>query len=212
MLQLGWATACSGVAADIDCRSQVRNGPPDAVRIRRATALFQFSCSDWKMAECSESTGTTAPPAFLEVSSRAGPAHTRLSLLARATRVPRLAAVRVGARPAAPTIDDITQEASMSAASVTAALPAAVWMPAPFSRSRSSGSRLSSSITAICGRQARACSARRSTLRPAVRATISTSAPPSRAWVSRSRVETPMEPVEPRTVTERERFNAATPD
>src|SRR5215472_17356428 len=116
MLQLEWATACSGVAADIDWRSQVRNGPPEAVRMMRATALFQFSCSDWKIAECSESTGTTVPPAFRAVSSRAGPAHTRLSLLARATRAPRRAAVSVGERPAAPTIDDITHEASMSAA------------------------------------------------------------------------------------------------
>src|ERR1700742_18868 len=123
MLQLGWATACSGVAADMFCRSQVRNGPPEAVRIKRETALFQFSCSDWKMAECSESTGTTVPPAVLAMSSRAGPAQTRLSLLARPTSEPRLAAVRVGARPAAPTMDDITQDASMSAASATAALP-----------------------------------------------------------------------------------------
>src|SRR5580698_2148256 len=89
MLQLGWATAWAGVAADIDCRSQVRNGPPEAVRISRDTAIFQFSCSDWKMAECSESTGTTVPPAFFDISSRAGPAQTRLSLFARAMRAPR---------------------------------------------------------------------------------------------------------------------------
>src|ERR1700761_1856181 len=101
MLQLGWATAWAGVAPDIDCRSQVRKGPPEAVRMMRETACFQFSCRAWKIAECSESTGTTTPPALLAVSSSAGPAHTRLSLLARATRAPRRAAVSVGAGAAA---------------------------------------------------------------------------------------------------------------
>src|SRR3990167_11286507 len=83
MLQLGWATACSGVARAICSRVQVRNGPPDAVRINRATRSMQSGCSTWKIAECSESTGMTLPPALREASSRAGPAQTRLSLLAR---------------------------------------------------------------------------------------------------------------------------------
>ena len=50
-------------------------------------------------------------------------------------------------------------------------------IPVPFSRSRSSGSRRSSSITATCGRQRSACSASRATLRPAVRPTTSSSRP-----------------------------------
>lgn len=37
MLKFGWATACSGVACAICSADQVRNGPPDDVRISRST-------------------------------------------------------------------------------------------------------------------------------------------------------------------------------
>ena len=135
----------------------------------------------------------------------AGPAQTRLSLLASAITAPAFAAAMVGANPAKPTIADITHWASAAAASATACAPAAVSMPDPARRARNSGSARSSSITASRGRQRSACSARREALRPAVSAMMSTSTP---ACSNRSSVETPTEPVEPRTLTLRGRFNA----
>src|SRR3990167_4657912 len=106
MSHLGWATACSGVACSIWPIDQDRNGPPEAVRIKRETCWAFIGSSTWKIAECSESTGITAPPASLAVRSSDGPAQTRLSLLARATTAPALAAARVGGRPANPTMAD----------------------------------------------------------------------------------------------------------
>src|SRR5580693_5253592 len=100
MFQLGWATACSRVAPSMDSRVQDRNGPPEAVRISRRICLAFAGAKTWKMAECSESTGITQPPAALAIASSDGPAQTRLSLLARAMIDPARAAARVGARPA----------------------------------------------------------------------------------------------------------------
>ena len=57
----------------------------------------------WKMAECSESTGTISAPFSRARSITNGPAHTKVSLLARAMRLPVSMAARVGARPAMPT-------------------------------------------------------------------------------------------------------------
>jgi len=56
--------------------------------------------------------------------------------LARPTTQPRRKAAKVGARPAAPTMADITQSAGNCAASTTAAEPAAVRMPVPAKSSR----------------------------------------------------------------------------
>lgn len=207
MLHFGCATACSTLTPRISSRLQPRNGPPEAVRISRDTRSRQAGCSTWKIAECSESTGITPPPASLAVASSAGPAQIRLSLLASAITEPVRAAASVGARPADPTIADITQSAPSAAASLIAAAPAAAPMLEPFSRSRSSGSRLSSSITTWRGRQRLACSASRSTLRPPVSAIISTSAP---ACSSRSSVDLPTEPVDPRMETVRAAISAPT--
>ena len=63
----------------------------------------------------------TQPPAALAMASSAGPAQTRLSLLARAMVDPARAALSVGASPAAPTMADITQSAPWPAQSATAA-------------------------------------------------------------------------------------------
>src|ERR1700750_2814966 len=102
MLQFGCASAWAGVARAICSRLQARNGPPEAVRIRRATCWALAGENTWKIAECSESTGITTPPASLAVLSRVGPAQIRLSLLASATTAPERAAARVGASPANP--------------------------------------------------------------------------------------------------------------
>src|SRR3954452_16342730 len=100
MLQFGCASACAGVARAICSRDQFRNGPPEAVRIRRAICWALDGEKTWKIAECSESTGITAPPASFAVLSRIGPAQIKLSLLASATTAPARAAASVGARPA----------------------------------------------------------------------------------------------------------------
>jgi hypothetical protein len=120
--------------------------------------------------------------------------------LARAITAPVRAAAKVGASPAAPTMALITQSAGRPAASVIAADPAAASTPLPSSRRRSSGKAAPSSIMAIRGRQRTACSASSPTLRPAAKATNSTSEP---ALSSRSRVETPTDPVEPKIDTRR---------
>src|SRR5579859_2402430 len=95
MLQLGWASACSRVATAMVSRVHDRNGPPEAVRIRRRIWSTAAGANTWKMAECSESTGITQPPAARAMASRDGPAQTRLSLLARAMTDPALAAASV---------------------------------------------------------------------------------------------------------------------
>ena len=56
--------------------------------------------------------GSPRRPPACAVRSSAGPAQTRLSLLASATMAPARAAARVGARPAKPTMADITHWAS----------------------------------------------------------------------------------------------------
>src|SRR3569623_1629059 len=103
MLQFGWATACSGVTWAMAARAQVWNGPPEAVSTIFFSRAAQGACRTWKMAECSESTGITLPPASCEAFRSAGPQVTRLSLLARPTTAPVLAAAQAGFRPAAPT-------------------------------------------------------------------------------------------------------------
>ena len=62
MSQLGCASACSGVASAMSASAQLRNGPPDAVRMSRSMAWRWRGSSTWKMALCSESTGSSAPP------------------------------------------------------------------------------------------------------------------------------------------------------
>ena len=131
MLQLGWATACSGVTPDIACRVKVRNGPPEAVRIMRDSRWAQGCCSTWNTAECSKSTGITAPPAASATRRSDGPKVTRLSLLARPTIAPVRAAAMAGLRPAVPTIDAITQSEGRAAASSTADCPTATSTPSP---------------------------------------------------------------------------------
>ena len=55
------------------------------------------------MAECSLSTGMISAPYFSAAAITSSPAHTRVSLLARATRLPCSMAARVGNSPAMPT-------------------------------------------------------------------------------------------------------------
>ena len=57
--QLGCRSACSGVAARDRSAVQVRNGPPEAVRMMRRTSSRRPAVSAWNMALCSLSTGST---------------------------------------------------------------------------------------------------------------------------------------------------------
>ena len=60
--QLGWASACSGVAAAICSALHVRNGPPEAVSHIFSTLSTASPPSAWKMALCSQSIGRTLTP------------------------------------------------------------------------------------------------------------------------------------------------------
>ena len=131
MFQVGCATAWTGVTCAIAARSSVRNGPPDAVRITRSTASRRAKSNTWKIALCSESTGSKVPPPNRISSISSGPAQTRHSLLARATMAPRRAAVSVGSSPAAPTIAAMTHSAGRRAAATTASRPASMRRPVP---------------------------------------------------------------------------------
>ena len=103
MDQLGCFKALAGVTEASSRRLFPKKGPPEAVRRMRLTSFPWLPCRHWKMAECSESTGTiSAPFSFARAITR-GPAHTRVSLLARATRLPASMAARVGSSPAMPT-------------------------------------------------------------------------------------------------------------
>ena len=136
--QTGCLRATSGVALAISSREAVRNGPPDAVSTIFSTAPRLPSSSAWKIALCSESTGSSVAPASRTARSITSPAQTSASLLASATTAPRLIAASVAARPAAPVIAAMVQSAGSAAASTTASGPAAVSMPVPASAWRSS--------------------------------------------------------------------------
>ena len=170
MLQFGCATACSGVISAISASDFWRNGPPDAVRMIFSTASELFCSRHWKIALCSESTGTMM--ALQRVTSRitTAPAQTSVSLLARPMTAPRLIAARVGSRPAAPTIADITHAAGRAAASITAARPAATSTPVPARADFTVWKCASLPIATKRGRNALACSISRAAFSWAVSA------------------------------------------
>ena len=146
------------------------------------------------MAECSESTGTISAPQRRASAMTSSPAHTMVSLLARAMRLPARMAARVGRSPAMPTtaVTTVSAEATV-AASRSPASPERTRTEVSESRTFRSAAAVSSTHTASSGRNRRACSSRSAALRWAVRARTGR----SRAAAT-SRVCRPMEPVEPR--------------
>ena len=113
--QLGWAQACSGVTLHRLAGARVRNGPPEAVRMilsMRWPQVAGSSGSDWKMAECSLSMGSSAAPPSRTARRNTSPPTTSASLLASSSRLPARAAARHGARPAAPTMAAMTVSTS----------------------------------------------------------------------------------------------------
>ena len=168
--QLGWRIACSGVTAAMRSADQVRNGPPEAVKVIFSIAWLWAKSSNWNAALCSESTGISTPRESAAARRKTSPAATTHSLLASATIAPRFAASSVGAKPAAPTIALTTISEGRCAASITASVPASTSTPVPVSSSASSRFRDASPITATLGRNSRACAARSATFFCAVNA------------------------------------------
>ena len=150
-------------------------------------------CRHWKMAECSESTGTISAPYFCAVSMTSSPAQTNVSLFASAIRFPARIAASVGLSPATPTTA-VTTVPPMVAASVSAAAPPATRIFVSASRTAKSSAAVSSAIATMRGLNFRACSSMRFTSEFAVKA--STFRPSASATSSVCR---PMEPVEPST-------------
>ena len=94
--------------------------------------------STWKIALCSESTGSNVVPDSSTCRVISSPAQTSASLLANATVAQLRTAARVGARPAAPTIAAIIQSTDREAASINASGPAAASTALPDRASLSS--------------------------------------------------------------------------
>ena len=79
-----------------------RNGPPEAVRIRRRISLWCRPCRHWWMALCSLSTGRIATPWRRAAAVTSAPAITSTSLLASAIVLPASIAASTASRPAVP--------------------------------------------------------------------------------------------------------------
>ena len=104
MLQLGCLSACSFVTWANSSFVNVRNGPPDAVRISFSTLLCISPARHWNIAECSESTGRIGVLYSFASAFMSSPATTIVSLLASAMAFPAFIAFIVGRRPEKPTI------------------------------------------------------------------------------------------------------------
>ena len=100
MSQLGCFRAWALVTASICWAERPRNGPPEAVRMIFSMGFCSSPTRHWKMAECSESTGSRRTLCCLTRLVISSPATTRVSLLARAMSLPALMAATVGSSPA----------------------------------------------------------------------------------------------------------------
>ncbi len=101
--QVGCASASSTVTDSSSARERFRKGPPEAVSTTESTVSAARPSRHWKTAECSLSTGSSAPPPRFQASSARSPAATRLSLFASASVTPRSSAHSVAPTPAKPT-------------------------------------------------------------------------------------------------------------
>ena len=84
------------------------NGPPEAVNIILCISLLQYPLKLWKIALCSESTGSILTPFSLAFFITISPATTRVSLLAKAISFFASIAAMVGFSPIIPTTDVTT--------------------------------------------------------------------------------------------------------
>jgi hypothetical protein len=183
--QLGCAHACCGVTRARRSTGVARNGPPEPVsRMRRTPARSSSPArpqakprgSDWKIAECSLSIGSSAPPPSATAAMKSAPDITSASLLASSTSLPARAAASAAGRPAAPTIAAITASTSASAATRSSASAPAltcVGDPSCASADRRRAAASASASTAWLGRNSRHCASSSVSLRPAASATTS---------------------------------------
>ncbi len=125
----------------------------------RSTARPLRSAMAWKMALCSESTGSKVAPASRTARSITSPAQTSASLLASAMAPPRWIAASVDGSPAAPVIAAMVQSTGMRRRRVDRGVAAvgADRMPGQRGLQRRAGA--GSLITANSAPSAKACSA-----------------------------------------------------
>ena len=125
----------------------------------RTSCRPRLPCRHWKIAECSESTGTISAPHFWARSITNSPAQTKVSLLAKAMRLPESMAASVGLNPAMPTIAVTTASASGTvAASKSASAPPKTLVCVSASRTFRSAPADSSTATTSLGLNFLACS------------------------------------------------------
>ena len=130
ILQLGCFTACSGVTSSSSARLLPLNGPPEPVSKIFLSSPFFLPMRHWKIAECSESTGTISAPVSAARGMTISPAHTSVSLFARAMRFLASIAASVGFKPTEPDTAVTTQSAaSIVAASISPSIPLPTLMP-----------------------------------------------------------------------------------
>ena len=165
ILQLGCLSACSRVTCSSCSLVNVRNGPPDAVRISFSTLFCISPARHWKMAECSESTGRIGVLCFIASELMSSPATTIVSLLARAMALPAFMALIVGRKPEKPTIAVTTMSIGPdSTIWQTASYPPYTFIGRSARASFSLGYLLSSAITTASGINLRAWAMSSSTL------------------------------------------------
>ena len=193
MLQLGCFTACSGVTSSSSRRAFPRKGPPEPVSRIFLSSPFFLPIRHWKMAECSESTGTISAPFSSARAITMSPAQTRVSLLARAMRFLWSIAAKVGRRPTAPETAVTTQSlSSMVAASIRPAMPEPTRISVSATAILNCLAAASSYTATNLGCSRRACSSSRSIFLLAVIAATGILICSATAMVCR-----PMEPVQP---------------
>ena len=161
IFQLGCRRASSLVTLPSCSRSMPKKGPPEQVRInRRTSALSRTPIRHWKIAECSESTGTISAPHRFASAITSSPAQTRVSLLARPMRFPARMAARVGFSPSIPTTAVMTQSASPQVAAASRpSSPHMILVGRSLIKSFSARAPSRVPATASSGRNSRHCSA-----------------------------------------------------
>src|SRR3954447_24105148 len=126
--QVGCASASSGVTSASSSRVRPRSGPPLAVSTRLCGSP---SCEHWKSAECSLSTGSSAPPPRARAAVARSPAATRLSLFARASVTPCSSAHIVAGSPANPSVAFSTTSGSARSSRAVGSPPTCVCGASP---------------------------------------------------------------------------------
>ena len=97
MVQLGCFRASASVMCSSSSKERPKNGPPEQVSSSRLISpRSRQPRRHWKMALCSESTGTISAPVSRAAAITSSPAHTSVSLLASAMRFLAMMAASVG--------------------------------------------------------------------------------------------------------------------